>query len=168
MYENPSKWAFSFQMYVQLTILQQHTKPTNSPIKLMERSIYSARYCFVENMYQEKVMPSPSFSVINDWFKWLTTNVDLSVDMIVYLRTTPEVVYERMKLRNREEEKLVPLGYLKQLHDLHENWLYHKNMFELPAPVLVLDANLDKSVITNEYQKYERCILNKTPISVLV
>lgn len=54
----------------------------------------------------------------------------------VYLRTTPEIVYERMKTRARSEEKCIPLDYLKQLHELHENWLVHGNQ-ERPAPVSI-------------------------------
>lgn len=55
----------------------------------------------------------------------------------VYLRTTPEIVYERMKTRARSEEECVPLEYLRQLHELHENWLIHGNQ-ERPAPVSVV------------------------------
>lgn len=43
LYEDRKKWSFTFQSYVQLTMLEQHTKVTDRPIKLMERSIYSAR-----------------------------------------------------------------------------------------------------------------------------
>lgn len=55
----------------------------------------------------------------------------------MYLRTTPEVVYERMKARARSEEKCIPFEYLKQLHELHENWLIHGH-HERPAPVSLL------------------------------
>ena len=41
----------------------------------------------------------------------------------VYLRCSPEVSYQRLKGRNREEEKEVPLGYLRELHQRHEDWL---------------------------------------------
>lgn len=54
--------------------------------------------------------------------------------LTVYLRTTPEVVYERMKVRGRNEESTVSLSYLQQLHDLHENWLI-KGAKHRPAPV---------------------------------
>lgn len=84
----------------------------------------------------------------------------------MYLRTSPEVVYQRMLKRNREEEKLVSLQYLKELHEMHDNWLYHKTMFTCPAPVIVLNADLDKSVIKEEYEKYEPHILNKIAIGV--
>lgn len=72
-----------------------------------------------------------------------------------------------MLKRNREEERSVSLEYLKSLHEMHENWLYHKTMFSCPAPVLVLNADLDKSMINQEYEKYEDNILNKIPLMSL-
>lgn len=52
----------------------------------------------------------------------------------VYLRTTPEVVYERIKKRARFEESNVPLKYLKDLHEAHENWLVRRK-YGLNIPV---------------------------------
>lgn len=82
MYEDPKKWSFTFQSYVQLTMLRLHKKQTPHSIKLMERSIYSARYCFVENMLREGYLAPPSASVIDEWFKWATTTMELDVDLI--------------------------------------------------------------------------------------
>ncbi|KAK5646195.1 hypothetical protein RI129_004659 [Pyrocoelia pectoralis] len=166
MYEDRERWGFTFQSYVQLTMLKQHTFQTNSSIKLMERSIYSARYCFVEKMIRDDILPPPSASVIDEWFKWATSNTICPVDLIIYLRASPEVVYQRMRERNREEEKSVPLQYLREMHEMHENWLYHKTMFTCPAPVLVVNADLDKSVILEEYRKVTPNIFS-TCLSVL-
>jgi len=52
----------------------------------------------------------------------------------VYLRTDPEVVYDRICQRGRSEEKSISLNYLKSIHELHEDWLIRKKFF-LPAPV---------------------------------
>ena len=41
-----------FQSYVQLTMLDNPLHQSAKPVKLMERSIFSARYCFVENMHK--------------------------------------------------------------------------------------------------------------------
>lgn len=60
-----------------------------------------------------------------------------NLSFLVYLRSTPEIVYERIQKRARSEEKCVPLEYLKQLHELHENWLIHGSQ-ERPAPVCTL------------------------------
>jgi len=53
----------------------------------------------------------------------------------VYLRTHPEVAFERARLRARKEESRVTLHYLKKLHDLHEDWLINQTKFSCPAPV---------------------------------
>lgn len=42
------------------------------------------------------------------------------VDAIIYLRTTPEVVYDRMVARSRDAEAGTPLHYLQELHLAHE------------------------------------------------
>ena len=52
MYDDPSRWSLAFQSYVQLTMMQLHTKKCSRPIKMMERSIYSGRHCFIENLYR--------------------------------------------------------------------------------------------------------------------
>lgn len=43
MYKESQRWAFPFQTYVTLTMLTTHTEPTEKRVKLMERSLYSAR-----------------------------------------------------------------------------------------------------------------------------
>ena len=66
MYQDPKKWAFSFHSYVQLTMLENHIDFGNINesvddvenlkskynINIMERSLYSAKYCFVENLFR--------------------------------------------------------------------------------------------------------------------
>ena len=41
------------------------------------------------------------------------TDLDKSVDLIVYLRTTPETAWQRVKARARSEEKVIPIEYLR-------------------------------------------------------
>ena len=47
-----------------------------------------------------------------------------------------------MKERSRGEEHLINEDYIKDLHQLHEEWLIHQ-AHPLPAPVMVVDANKD-------------------------
>ncbi|XP_042677268.1 thymidine kinase 2, mitochondrial isoform X2 [Centrocercus urophasianus] len=109
MYQDASRWGITLQTYIQLTMLEQHTKPMISPVRMMERSIHSAKYIFVENLYRSGKMPEVDYVVLSEWFDWIQNNTDVSVDLIVYLQTSPEVCYERLKRRCREEEKIIPL-----------------------------------------------------------
>ena len=70
MYSDPHRWAFAFHSYVQLTMLEKHLELNQSEsirdlenvngnenlskcnISIMERSLYSAKYCFVENIFK--------------------------------------------------------------------------------------------------------------------
>ena len=53
LYQDPRRWGFAFQANAQMTLAKLHALPSKAPIKVMERSIYSARYCFVENLYRK-------------------------------------------------------------------------------------------------------------------
>lgn len=117
-------------------------------------------------MTRDGKMAAPACAVLNEYFKWITSTIDIPVDLIgnyrlfimlmlaqrspiltkshipiinifisVYLRSSPEVVYNRMMYRNRSEEKCVPFEYIKDLHKYHEDWLYNRTAFSLPAPV---------------------------------
>ena len=77
--------------------------------------LFSARYCFIENLYNGGNMTDPEYAVISEWFNFLITcpQLNFKIDQIVYLRTDPEIAYERIKKRKRPEEHLIPFSYLK-------------------------------------------------------
>ncbi|KAG8437611.1 hypothetical protein GDO86_008357 [Hymenochirus boettgeri] len=160
MYQDPNRWGLTLQTYVQLTMLDIHTKPSISPIKMMERSIYSAKYIFVENLYQSGKMADVDYAVLTEWFEWIIKSVNLSVDLIVYLKTSPETCYQRLKNRCREEERVIPLEYLYAIHSLYEEWLVKQTSYPVPAPVLVIDANKDLEEMSRHYEENRRSILS--------
>ena len=82
------RWSLTFQTYVQLTMLQNHTLPTDKPVKLMERSLHSAKYCFAENLRRTGKMPESEYLVLTRWFDFMlqSEDLDLTVDLIVYLK----------------------------------------------------------------------------------
>ncbi|XP_076142768.1 thymidine kinase 2, mitochondrial isoform X3 [Alosa pseudoharengus] len=159
MYQDPTRWGITLQTYVQLTMLDRHLSQISAPIRMMERSIFSAKYIFVENLYRSGKMPEVDFAVLSEWFEWITTNISLPVDLIVYLQTTPETCYERLRQRCREEEKVIPMEYLESIHQLYEDWLIEQTSFKVPAPVLVIPADHDIEQMLQQYEENKERIL---------
>lgn len=106
--------------------------------------------CFVRNMLFDtalmliarfnifrKMMTECERAICDEWWEFITTTQKVGVDLIVYLRTDPEVALNRTRSRNRHEETGIPLEYLQALHDLHDDWLRGKSAFRLPCPVVV-------------------------------
>ncbi|XP_043255212.1 deoxynucleoside kinase isoform X2 [Colletes gigas] len=188
LYTEPARYSFLFQSYVQLTMLQLHTYKTPFPYKIMERSVYSGM-CFVEHMKRTKMMSNVEVMVLQDWYDWCIKNANIETDLIgntylcfrgtdakycsvlltnyylylktVYLRTSPEIVHQRMKKRARKEETAVSLEYLKQIHSIHDEWLYHKTLFNVSAPVLVLDGNKNLEEMLDEFENCKNHIFKK-------
>jgi deoxyadenosine/deoxycytidine kinase len=144
-YENTEKYGFIFQNYVLLTQFEQF-KNLNKRFRIIERSPLSGKYCFFE-LIKEKLSPLESSVLAENFDIILNTPWMKKIDLIVYLRCTPETAYKRLKLRDRDSENSVSLELMAKLHELHENWL-NKELSNVPAPVLIINAdqNLTKVV----------------------
>lgn len=79
----------------------------------------------------------------------------------MYLRTTPEIVYQRMQTRGRKEEDSVPLEYLRQIHEIHDDWLYRQTLFSLPAPVMIIDGDKSLEEMVPQFEKCKDRILKE-------
>ncbi|KAJ8986168.1 hypothetical protein NQ317_005642 [Molorchus minor] len=162
MYSDKPRWLKVFQSYVQFTRLRIQTSKPKSPsvtVQMFERSLQNNRFCFLELAYRSGCLHEADYSVIDAWYRWIRANVDINLDLIVYLRSTPEVVYERVKARGRPEEVGLSLDYLTQLHESHERWLMTDDERFNTIPVLVLDADRTLDEIYEQYKKNENKIL---------
>ena len=90
---------------------------------IMERSIYTDKQIFASNCYEHGVYSDLEWVIYDKWHEWIVSLVNPTLDGIIYLRTSPETCLRRLKPRGRNEEKQVPLEFLKELHYQHENWL---------------------------------------------
>ncbi|XP_048576588.1 deoxynucleoside kinase isoform X2 [Nematostella vectensis] len=165
-YKDCQRWSFLFESYALLTLMQIHKRPHTTPIKMVERSVYSGYYCFEHNLCASGLMASVEHGVHNDWFTWITEKEQPQLDLIIYLRTTPEKCMERIKQRCRSEETSVSMDLLKELHDRHEAWLIEKK-FPVPAPVVILmrctsqivDGNRSLDEMYRFYDSNTGCLL---------
>jgi len=156
-YTNTPRWAYTFQSYAFITrtlAQKQSVKKYPHITQILERSVFSDKYCFAKNLYENGIMSSLEWTLYQEWFGWFFQDHVEKPDGFIYLRTTPQTCYNRLKKRNRSEEKTVPLKYLEQLHEKHENWLIKQkdlDHYVQDVPVLALDCN--KEFETDEVQK---------------
>ena len=53
-------------------MMELHVKRTVKRVKMIERSLFSARRCFVENLFRSGKMPSSEYSVLLEWYRYVT------------------------------------------------------------------------------------------------
>ncbi len=146
-YADTERWAYTFQTYTFITrILEREKAALKNPhlFQILERSVYSDRYCFAKNCYELGTMNSLEWKLYQEWFSWLVDTYTVKPNGFIYLQTDPIVCYKRLLKRNRQEETNVTLEYLQLLHDKHENWLIHREGIDptlKDIPVLVIPVN---------------------------
>merc|ERR1719187_2492083 len=95
MMENGKRWMAAFQLFSSLTRTEMAYKAAEAGarISIMERSLFSERYCFVQMMAETGSLTKGEFSILDRWFKMLTGRGDpsLAIDLIVYVETDPAV-----------------------------------------------------------------------------
>lgn len=123
-YEDQKKNAFWFQVLAYITRLKnllETIKHNPGKIIITERSIYTDKYVFAQMLYESGNISDIEFKTYNYWFD--TFKKETTVDAILYVNTEPEECKNRIKKRNRPEEKEIPLEYLKNCHEKHLNWI---------------------------------------------
>jgi len=119
--------------------LQSIDHQQTKPFRFSERSIYTDRFVFGKSCIESKKMNKLEINCYHFWFDWLESKFSRKPDGIIYLKTSPEKCFDRMHIRGRNEESTVPLEYLKELHQNHEEWFSNWK----DTPLLVIDNNED-------------------------
>jgi len=157
MMKNGPRWMHAFQLYSSFTRVEIAYQAAKAPasISIMERSLFSERYCFVQMMAEAGSLTQGEFAILNRWFKMLTGRNDpsLEVDLIVYIEADPEVLMQRIRGRGRDGEETLAREYVDQVHARHQAWL-DEGAFPVPAPVVRIDGNGDMADFTKRVEKF--------------
>ena len=159
-YRDGARWACTFQLYALMTRIrkQQNTMYNKGSLQILERSWYSDYYCFAKNCYLLGMMNDMEWQLYSDMWQWHIQQITKPAG-VVYLRADPETCYQRIKVRNRGEEQLVPFDYIKMLHERHEEWLV-ENKYNLDIPVLILDGSCNFLTDLHVQQDFVQQILD--------
>lgn len=145
-YQQPQRWAYSFETLTMLCRVREHLhlQQTAASTLICERSIYSGFYCFAQNSFGSGFLNQLEWSMYCDWFSFLVPHNCVKPEGFIYLQADPATCYERIKKRNRLAENTISLEYIAQIHRRHEEFLVtHREQFSTIAhvPVLILDVS---------------------------
>ena len=146
-YGDQGKYAFSFQMmaYIsRLSILRKIMRqPTEKPVVIItERSLYTDKYVFAKMLHDDGLIEDVNYQIYDQWFYEFAA--DLPLKNHIYLKADPSVCYDRIHCRSRPGEEKIPLKYLSNCHDYHEEFISHFTHTVLDANQSVFDENVFK------------------------
>ncbi|WP_461534782.1 deoxynucleoside kinase [Spongorhabdus nitratireducens] len=125
-----------FQKYI--TVRRASLVKELDPSKnyLIERSLYSDLIFSQANFLS---MEQPNAMYMDYYYDIKRRLQDYPrISSVVYLRTTPEVAYDRLISRGRAAENGTPLDYIRDLHRFHEACL-PQICREMETPLIELD-----------------------------
>ena len=126
MYHHPEKYASRFQMAAAISKIQS-LNDSSGPAKLVERTLRCQERVFIPLLVQNNYLEELDQSLLKHFFTMIRDNEGLEADVIIYLRTSPEIALTRVQSRNRRGEENVSLDYLTDLHQYYDNWLLHED-----------------------------------------
>lgn len=147
-YSDPKKYGFAFQIYVLLTQIGRNFEPSNKPVQIYERSVGSSENCFIKAMEQTKAIDKTMRVVLEKYIEFLNTHFDNNKpDLVIYIKTSPHILLERINSRGRSEERSIDEEYLLILHNLHEQWIRTID----PSKVFTINGDLMFDQLENDY-----------------
>ncbi|MBN1966427.1 MAG: deoxynucleoside kinase [Anaerolineae bacterium] len=136
-YTDTRRWAFTLQICAFVTRTQALQHPPDRQAIVFERSVYCDRHVFAKNLHQHGFMDDTEWALYLHFWEHLVDSAPIP-DAIIYLRTPAEECFRRLRVRGRSEEKGIPLDYLQQLEQRHDEWLLNPDT--AGKPVIMLDG----------------------------
>ena len=84
-------------------------------------------------------------------FLYETVSADWDPDLIIYMKTTPETAYERMRQRGRTGEENYTAEYIRQCHTFHEEMFA---TYDGAGDIITLDGKISTAENVVHVLKY--------------
>ena len=123
-YDDPKRYAYAFQSLAFISRMEKISEIDKTKRAIfIERSIWSDSNVFAKNCFMQGTLSDIEYKLYTRWFNWAEKLVKDKKSTHVYLKCSPEISFARTTFRKRKEESNIPLEYITQIHDRHEEWL---------------------------------------------
>jgi deoxyadenosine/deoxycytidine kinase len=139
-YKDQKAYSFPFQMmaYIsRLHILRNIVKENPNAVIITERSLHTDRLVFAKMLFDSGLVEDVNYQI---YLKWFDTFIeDYPIEGVIYVKTDPQICFDRIIRRSRTGESGIPLDYLKNCDKYHDDMIVEMNHSKL----LQLDGNQD-------------------------
>lgn len=155
-YKDQKRWAFTFQLTALVTKCMELMNLDDNTIYIIERSPYTDMKCFAKLCHMSGNIDDMEMDIYKLYYQHFIKQLESKCAIqFIYLKTSSEICMDRIKKRNRIEEKDIPIEYLNSLELLHNEWLLNNS--------IILNGNTDISDKTNivtveDFIKYQNCL----------
>jgi deoxyadenosine/deoxycytidine kinase len=133
-YEDPETYAFQNQLFFLLSRYQQQRELSQQEL-FNQNTI--ADYLFAKDkIFATLTLSSDELTLYQQLYQLLDPRVT-KPDLVVYLQARPEVLYKRIKKRDKSYEKGVTLEYLKEVAQAYSRFFFHYD----ETPLLVVNSS---------------------------
>ena len=157
-YKDMRRWSFNLQIYFLHKRFRMHQKISSSNKGVVQdRTIYEDIEIFAKNLYEMKKISKRDWKNYCGLFSTMESFLK-KPDLIVYLKTSTDILLNRIKMRNRVFEQSIDPEYLHTLNISYNRWIDN----EQRCPILIIET--DGFNIFNDKEKFyhiENKILDK-------
>lgn len=117
-YEEPERWGLHSQIYFLTNRFEEELRLSNlGRSYILDRTIYEDGEVFAKIALKEK-----EYKTYLKLYR-LAVRYLPKPNLIIYLRAPIDILIERIKKRNRKEERLISYEYIERLNRAYEEWL---------------------------------------------
>ena len=149
---NPKEFAFQTQVHILSTMSRQREiQSTTNSIRIFERSLDASEFIFKPVLYEDGLITELESKILSELYLSLVSRMP-RVDGIIYLKGSPELAHERIKIRNFKCDEELSISYLEKLQKKHDEFIAEKKAGGVD--VLTIDASKDKVIVAAEAAEF--------------
>jgi len=135
-YKDMRAWAFHSQLYFLTHKFRLHLGLNDAPgTVVQDRTIYEDAEIFATNLYRGRYIRKREYSTYMELYESMRSALQ-PPDLLIYLKCDTRAIRQRIRGRGRTSEQSIPVGYIRRLNQLYEDWI---SSYKL-SPVLVWDS----------------------------
>ena len=136
-YKDMKRWAFQSQLYFLSNKFRLHQELDRQPgVVALDRTIFEDAEIFATALHQKRKISKRDWENYQGFYQAILDAIR-PPDLMIYLRCSMRPLRQRIRLRGRKMEEVIPLSYLRRLDRLYEDWIGRYTMSE----VLVLETD---------------------------